>query len=155
MSRPAPSVIGYGTKRLLIDALYLRRHKNDHSTMRHTVGSAAVGGPDKDAGAMTETLALSTLPSRLQTHSSSVICHDWRACSHLQSNGHPNSYPIPPCVKESHHHPMMAALRATGRLQWNSRPSSAPPAQRRPPQRRLPQCRQLTAPTAQATVPRR
>jgi len=42
-----------------------------------------------------------------------------------------------------------------GRLQWNSRPSSAPPAQRRPPQRRLPQCRQLTAPTAQATVPRR
>ena len=74
---------------------------------------------------------------------------------HLRSNGHPNSDPIPPCANESNHRLMMAAPRATGRLQWNLRPSSAPPAQRRPPQRRLPHRRQLTAPTAQATVPRR
>ena len=154
MSRPAPSVIGWDDEYVYCQ-VFRQLLKNDHSFTRHTVGSAVVCGPDRDAGAMAETLALSTLPPRLQTHSSSVVFHGWRACSHLRSNGHRTSYPIPPCVKENHHRPMVAAFRATGRLQWILRPPSAPPAQRRPPQRRQLHRRQLMVLSIFHYVPRR
>ena len=140
---------------MLIDALHIHRCKINHSSMRHTIGSTVVCGPDRDAGAMAETLALSTLLPRLQTHYSSVVIHGWRACSHLRSNGHRKSYPIPPYVKENHHRPMMAVFRATGRLQWILRPPSAPPGQRRPPQRRQLHRRQLMALSRFHYVPRR
>ena len=51
MSRPAPSVIGWDDESVYCQ-VFLQLLKNDHSSMRHTVGSAVVCGPDRDAGAM-------------------------------------------------------------------------------------------------------
>ena len=51
MSRPAPSVIGWDDEYVYCQ-VFLQLPKNDHSFMRHTVGSAVVCGPDRDAGAM-------------------------------------------------------------------------------------------------------
>ena len=51
MSRPAPSVIGWDDESVYCQ-VFLQLLKHDHSSMRHTVGSAVVCGPDRDAGAM-------------------------------------------------------------------------------------------------------